>query len=77
MEMKVKFKLYLDPWKWASLQQSKKPSIYAKVITCENCAHCVDLRAPTDNDSADLKTTRAYQLNSIKSSINKHWNNIN
>lgn len=43
---------YADPWKWASLQESKKSEIYAKVIKCDNCAHCVDLRGPNAQDSA-------------------------
>ncbi len=69
MEKKVNIYFDIDPWKWASLQQSKKPEIYAKVINCDNCAHCVDLRAPTDHDSQDLTNTRTYQMNSIKSWI--------
>jgi hypothetical protein len=68
-----KYKIILDPWQWASLQKSKKPEIYTKIITCENCAHCCDLHAPTKHDAKDLVDTRAYELNSIKKWIADYW----
>ena len=47
---KVKNYLLLDPWQLASLQKSTNKNIYAKVIDCDNCAHCVDFHAPSKND---------------------------
>lgn len=45
-----------DPWQRASLTNSTKAN--SKVITylidCDDCAHCVDLKAPSVNDPAIL-----------------------
>lgn len=60
MATRVTFPYSIDPWQWASLQKSKKSGIYTKVITCDNCAHCVDLHAPNKHDAKDLSTTRTY-----------------
>ena len=65
-----------DPWQWASLQKSKKPDIYTKVIDCDNCAHCVDLHAPSERDAQDLTDTRAYELKSIKGWIASYWEGL-
>lgn len=46
------------------------------MITCDNCAHCVDLHAPNKNDAKDLSDTRTHELQSIKKWISDHWNNI-
>jgi hypothetical protein len=70
------FNYYLDPWQWASLQKSKKPEIYAKIITCDNCAHCSDLHPPNKNDAHDLTVTRTYELDSIKKWISDYWKNL-
>lgn len=43
--------LYIDPWRWASLQKSQG-NIISRVADCENCAHCVDLYTPQPSDSA-------------------------
>lgn len=48
----------VDPWKWASLQKSKNRNIISEVILCDNCAHCSDLHAPTNNDPKQLKAVR-------------------
>jgi hypothetical protein len=50
--------LYVDPWRWAGLQESRG-DIIARVYHCPNCGHCKDLRTPQDNDPAELKFVRA------------------
>lgn len=62
--MKVQNPSTLDPWKWASLLQSKG-NIIARVANCTNCAHCVDLYTPTTNDAAELKKIRDEQYLTI------------
>jgi hypothetical protein len=42
-----------DPWRWASIQKSQG-NIISVIADCQNCAHCVDLRASTDHDSKNL-----------------------
>ena len=49
--------IYVDPWRWAGLQKSRK-NIISKVYVCPNCGHCVDLRGPTANDAETLKAVR-------------------
>lgn len=63
----------VDPWQWASLQKSKKSDVYAHVIQCNDCAHCVDLHAPNKNDAKDLTDTRTYELDNIKRWISEYW----
>ncbi len=50
MEFKVLLLEYIDPWKWASLQGSNKNIKSVVVVNCDDCAHCVDLKAPNKND---------------------------
>lgn len=63
----------VDPWKWAGIRELKKSEIYAHVITCDDCAHCVDLHYPNSHDAKDLTNTRAYEMTSIKKWISDHW----
>ena len=60
MVMKVISYSYIDPWQWASMRKSSNKDIYCKVITCDNCAHCVDLHASKASDAKDLTSTRQY-----------------
>ena len=46
-----------DPWRWASLQQSKG-NIISRVANCTNCAHCADLYTPKSSDPPELKKIR-------------------
>lgn len=46
-----------DPWRWATLQESKD-RIISRVANCTNCAHCVDLYTPKVDDAAELKKIR-------------------
>lgn len=45
-----------DPWQRASLTNpdSKNSKVTTLLIDCDNCSHCVDLKAPTANDPAVL-----------------------
>nr|VVW88914.1 unnamed protein product [Nymphaea colorata] len=54
-----------DPWRWASLQKSRK-NIISKVYVCPNCGHCVDLKQPSDSDADTLKAVRAEELANVK-----------
>jgi hypothetical protein len=47
-----------DPWQWAGVRQSLSDSVPAVVVNCTQCAHCVDLVTPKDDDAATLKETR-------------------
>ena len=41
-----------DPWKWASVLPGDKTrgrEVYPIEIQCTNCAHCVDLKAPSED----------------------------
>jgi len=46
-----------DPWQWASINTSQN-GIKAYYIECEDCAHCVELYTPSENDSWSLWWTR-------------------
>jgi len=54
-----------DPWRWASLQKTDAEELYPQVITCDNCAHCVDLYTPSPSDAPDLKKARDQQFQTI------------
>jgi len=51
-----------DPWQYAGMRNitdpEKHPDQKAWLIDCENCAHCVDLKTPTDSDADSLKNGR-------------------
>ena len=47
------------------------------MITCDDCAHCVDLHAPSQNDAKDLTDTRAYEMSTVKKWISEHWRQLN
>ena len=64
----------VDPWQWASLRESKNKNIYAHVIDCDDCAHCVDLRGSKSTDAKDLTATRAIEMQSVKGWIQDYWN---
>lgn len=64
-----------DPWKRASILKNngKNSKITLIEIPCENCAHCVDLHAPSANDAPALTAARNNILNLFKGWINDHW----
>ncbi len=64
--------LYLDPWRWASLQQSTG-QIVSRVANCTNCAHCVDLYTPRSDDAAELKKIRDEQYLTVMGWVEAHW----
>ena len=45
-----------DPWRGASILpgENDSPDITLIDIDCPGCAHCVDLRAPSDSDAETL-----------------------
>ena len=48
-----------DPWKWAGAMSVPEGSgMEAQVVDCEDCAHCVELYTPTDDDADTLKAAR-------------------
>lgn len=55
-----------DPWRWASLQESKG-NIISKIANCTNCAHCVDLYTPKSTDAPELKKIRDSEYLEIMS----------
>ena len=67
--------IYEDPWKWASLTQSKG-NIISRVANCTNCAHCVDLYTPTSSDSAELKKIRDEQFLTFSAWIDEYWREV-
>lgn len=48
-----------DPWQWAGVRASLRPSMPADVIDCIDCAHCADLYTPTPEDAPALQADRA------------------
>jgi hypothetical protein len=58
-----------DPWKYAGLTSISNATSQANMTTvlinCNNCAHCVDLRTPSDADAPTLTNAR----NLIKSKV--------
>lgn len=72
MESKVSDALCLDPWRWASLQESKG-NVVSRVANCTNCAHCVDLYTPSSSDSSELKKIRDEQYLTILGWLEAHW----
>lgn len=61
-----------DPWRWASLQQSKD-KIVSRVANCTNCAHCVDLYTPKADDPIELKKIRDEQYLTVLGWVEAHW----
>lgn len=52
-----------DPWKYVGMMALTDPkktqkNMKAHHIKCENCAHCIDLHTPKDEDHAELKAAR-------------------
>jgi len=45
----------------------------ARVIDCENMAHCVDMTTPTDTDCEELKAVRNEQVSFLKKWIGEYW----
>lgn len=72
---KVSSSIILDPWKWASLTQSKG-SIISREANCNDCAHCVDLYTPTSKDSSELKKIRDEQFLVISEWIDQYWREV-
>ncbi|CAD8145075.1 unnamed protein product [Paramecium octaurelia] len=64
-----------DPWQTASLIKPTKAN--SKVITylidCDDCAHCVDLNAPSDDDPVILTQTRQAIENTFKQWHDQFW----
>lgn len=58
-----------DPWQWASYQGSSLPNqqLYALLIDCPDCSHCVDLTTPTSSDPQQLLDARQFILTTIQS----------
>jgi hypothetical protein len=65
--------LNADPWRWASLQHTENRDLVARVIDCEDCAHCVDLYTPEFGDADNLKKARDEQYLTISEWINDYW----
>lgn len=57
-----------DPWKHASITETKNPNLIAIEIVCDDCAHCVDLHADSKSDPKALTDAR----NKIRA-IFKDW----
>ena len=60
-----------DPWQWASMREplhnpDLQKDMVAKLIDCENCGHCVDLHAPSPNDSKNLTDARTLIETTIR-----------
>ena len=47
-----------DPWKQAGIIESKNIFIHTYHLQCDNCAHCVDLRSPTDGAPKEVDSAR-------------------
>ncbi|KRX10814.1 hypothetical protein PPERSA_00984 [Pseudocohnilembus persalinus] len=54
-----------DPWKWAGILKTNDKNIQAVEIVCEDCAHCVDLYTPRDDDAYALKAARELEIEEI------------
>ena len=46
-----------DPWKFASEMEPSEGNVVISIV-CDNCAHCIDLQTPTENDPAPLTEAR-------------------
>jgi len=53
-----------DPWQYAGMRQLTPDQAASPMrnvlINCNNCAHCVDLRTPSDADAPPLTNARNY-----------------
>ena len=53
-----------DEWQWAgvrnmtSVQGEKSNNVIARLIDCDECAHCVEMYSETDQDSVELRKVR-------------------
>ena len=73
--MKVPVLLAVDPWKWASLTESRG-QVISRVANCANCAHCVDLYTPSTKDSTELKKIRDEQFLYLSEWIDQYWREV-
>ena len=62
-----------DPWEDASIIESKCPGVTTYQIDCEDCAHCVDLRTPSSDDSWSLWWTRKRIRRMVSSWLSTGW----
>lgn len=47
-----------------------QPNLVAYLIDCNNCGHCIDLKAPKDSDTPILTRTRGKILTQLKTWLN-------
>ncbi|EAR85045.3 serine carboxypeptidase S28 family protein (macronuclear) [Tetrahymena thermophila SB210] len=62
-----------DPWQWASKRTPTLPGMQSYIADCDQCAHCVDLRTPSPNDSPILKEIRNKTLSSFATWKNEFY----
>lgn len=46
-----------DPWKFASEMEANEGNVVISIV-CDNCAHCIDLQTPSDDDPSTLIEAR-------------------
>ena len=54
-----------DPWKWASILETKNPDIMPIEIKCDDCAHCIDLHADLETDPPQVTDARNLIITTI------------
>jgi hypothetical protein len=55
------------------LQESRGKDLIARVVDCDNSAHCVDMYTPRDDDCEDLRKIRYEQLLYLQEWIDEYW----
>lgn len=49
-----------DPWKQASILETKNIFVHTFPLDCDNCAHCVDLRSPVEGAPKEVDVARKH-----------------
>jgi hypothetical protein len=57
-----------DPWQWASLRESKDPTLkqLVRMTDCKDCSNEVELYTPKDDDDVEVQNTRKMILDTIQ-----------
>jgi len=64
-----------DPWKHASVLK-RKDDLIVYELDCNNCAHCVELYTPKEEDAPVLKKARKEITHYFDRWIFKHWKSL-
>ena len=57
-----------DGWQWTGITENmyNNKKIDVKIIRCDKCSHCIDIKPAVDSDPENLKNARKEEIEMIK-----------